>query len=624
MLPVGSQPLHIPDGYLSPSTCAGLYAASAPFWYVALRRIKQTLHTRMVPLISVLSAFSFVIMMFNLPLPGGTTGHAVGMAIASIVLGPWASIIAISIALVIQALFFGDGGVTAIGANCFNMAVAGSLVAYGAYRVIGYRAPVGARRRVVAAGAAGYLAINVSALLAAIEFGIQPLFFRDAAGAPLYAPYPLAIAIPAMMIGHLTIAGLAELVISAGLIAWLQRADPALLCRTAPDAPDFNNPAAPPTGHGFLPTAQALWITVAVLVVLTPIGIQVAGTAWGEWTAQDFADPQASKQIAATSGNHAAPARPPSGLERLSSLWSAPIARYEPGFLRNASEGYLFSAVLGVGSIAAIALLTGLLLRRRERRAGLRRKTFIEKTAAALAGAVRDALFAEQIAENRGFLQGVDPRVKVAGIGSLIVAAVAVHRLWVLAGILAIAIVLARFSQVPLRILITRVWLSVLAFTGVIAAPAAFLINARSAAFLILRAETTATLSILLILTTRWPHLLKALRSFRVPATVVAMLGMTYRYIFLLLQTAYDISESREARQVGVLPPADRRRLAAGSVGVLLGKSIAMSGDVHLAMQARGFRGEVHILEQWKMRASDWLPLAGMTGLACVAVWVGR
>src|SRR5215472_13727590 len=136
--------MHIPDGYLSPSTCAGLYAASTPFWYVALRRLNATLHSRMVPLISVFSAFSFVIMMFNLPLPGGTTGHAVGMGVASIVLGPWASIAAISIALVIQALFFGDGGVTAIGANCFNMAIAGSLAGYFSYRVLSYGAAAGA------------------------------------------------------------------------------------------------------------------------------------------------------------------------------------------------------------------------------------------------------------------------------------------------------------------------------------------------------------------------------------------------------------------------------------------------------------------------------------------------
>ena len=101
--------MHIPDGYLSPSTCAALAAAAAPFWYVALQRVKSALHARIIPLISLFAAFSFVVMMFNLPLPGGTTGHAVGMAVAAIVLGPWASILAISIALTIQAVFFGDG-----------------------------------------------------------------------------------------------------------------------------------------------------------------------------------------------------------------------------------------------------------------------------------------------------------------------------------------------------------------------------------------------------------------------------------------------------------------------------------------------------------------------------------
>src|ERR1700720_2873547 len=100
--------MHIPDGYLSPATCTALYASSAPFWYVALQRVKKTLHTRLIPLLSLFAAFSFVIMMFNLPLPGGTTGHAVGIGIATIVLGPWASILAISIALIIQAVFFGD------------------------------------------------------------------------------------------------------------------------------------------------------------------------------------------------------------------------------------------------------------------------------------------------------------------------------------------------------------------------------------------------------------------------------------------------------------------------------------------------------------------------------------
>jgi len=207
--------MHIPDGYLSPATCAVLYGGAAPFWYVGLQRVKKALHTRLIPQISLFAAFSFVIMMFNLPLPGGTTGHAVGIGLATVVLGPWAAMLAVSVALVIQAFFFGDGGITAIGANCFNMAIAGALAAYVVYRLVAGRATIGSFRRAAAAGIAGYTAINVSALLAAIEFGIQPMLYRDVSGAPLYCPYPLGITVPAMMIGHLTIAGLAELAVSA-------------------------------------------------------------------------------------------------------------------------------------------------------------------------------------------------------------------------------------------------------------------------------------------------------------------------------------------------------------------------------------------------------------------------
>ena len=225
--------MHIPDGYLSPSTCAVLYTGAGIGWYGALRRVKRTLTARMVPLISVFAAFSFVLMMFNLPLPGGTTGHALGVTIAAIVLGPSGSILAISIAVAIQALFFGDGGITTLGANCFNMAIVGSLVAYATYRLLANRAAINSRRRIWAAAIAGYFATNAAAFFAAVEFGIQPVLFHDARGVPLYAPYSLGVAIPAMMIGHLAVAGVAEAVIAAGLVAYLQAADPALLRATS-------------------------------------------------------------------------------------------------------------------------------------------------------------------------------------------------------------------------------------------------------------------------------------------------------------------------------------------------------------------------------------------------------
>jgi len=344
--------MHIPDGYLSPATCATLFAGSTPFWYVSLQKMKRALNTRMIPLISVFAACSFIVMMFNLPLPGGTTGHAVGVGIAAIVLGPWASILALSTALVVQAVFFGDGGITAIGANCFNMAIAGSLAAYGIYRFIAGRAAIQSPRRVVAAAMAGYIAINLSALLAAIEFGIQPMLYRDAGGAPLYAPYPLHIAIPAMMIGHLTIAGLAEMVLSAGAVAYLQRAEPQLLRATAPGAI-----MAGSDQNGV--TTRPLWAALAVLMVLTPLGILAAGSAWGEWAPRDFSDSATRSQIASASSNTPLPAQAPAGLQKLASFWTAPMPRYAPPLLKSAGWGYLLSAITGTGIIILLFLAIG-------------------------------------------------------------------------------------------------------------------------------------------------------------------------------------------------------------------------------------------------------------------------
>ncbi len=351
--------MHIPDGYLSPSTCAVLYGAAAPFWYLALKRVKKVMATRLVPLLAVMAALSFVIMMFNLPLPGGTTGHAVGVAIATIVLGPWASILAISLALAIQAVFFGDGGITTLGANCFNMAIVGSLVAYAVYRLAAGRAALTSSRRVVAAALAGYTAINASALCAAVEFGIQPIFFKDPSGAPLYAPYPIKIAIPAMMIGHLTFAGIAELVLSAGVVAYFQRTNPALLKLTAPGELAVEEPAGGTSSPSTWRTLRPLWMGLALLLVLTPLGILAAGTAWGEWSARDFSNLQARAKMAMASRDAAPPAQPPQGLERLSSLWIAPFPQYAPAFVRRPALGYLLSAMFGSGAIIFVSLLAG-------------------------------------------------------------------------------------------------------------------------------------------------------------------------------------------------------------------------------------------------------------------------
>jgi cobalt/nickel transport system permease protein len=223
--------MHIPDGYLGPATCIAGYAVMTPIWLIASRQVKKTLSTKQVPLLAIGAAFSFVIMMFNIPIPGGTTGHAVGAVLVAILLGPWAASLAISVALVIQALLFGDGGITAIGANCFNMAFIMPVVGYTIYKIISGKSPIKSFRRVVAAGVAGYIGLVIASLFAAIEFGIQPILHHTASGQALYCPYGLKIAITAMVGEHLLIFGWIELIVTALVIKFLQSQDPSLLAQ---------------------------------------------------------------------------------------------------------------------------------------------------------------------------------------------------------------------------------------------------------------------------------------------------------------------------------------------------------------------------------------------------------
>jgi cobalt/nickel transport system permease protein len=215
--------MHIPDGYLGPATCGVFYAVMLPIWTFASRIVKKTLKARQVPLLAIGAAFSFVIMMFNVPIPGGSTGHAVGGVLVAILLGPWAACIAITVALVVQALLFGDGGITAIGANCFNMAFVLPFVGYYIYRLISMGSSLESNRRVIAAFIAAYIGINVAALCAGIEFGLQPMFYHTANGQALYCPYGLNVAVPAMTGEHLLIFGWVEAVVTALVVKYLQK-----------------------------------------------------------------------------------------------------------------------------------------------------------------------------------------------------------------------------------------------------------------------------------------------------------------------------------------------------------------------------------------------------------------
>jgi cobalt/nickel transport system permease protein len=341
--------MHIPDGYLSPQTCAAAYAVAVPTWITASRKVTKVVTTRNVPLLAMFAAISFLVMMFNIPIPDGTTAHAVGAVVVAVVLGPWAAVIAVSVALLFQALLFGDGGVLAYGANVVNMAILMPFAGLAVYRLVAGRAPLTSRRRVVAAAAGGYVGINAAALAAAVEFGIQPELFRTASGAPLYSPYHLSQTIPAMALAHLTVAGAAEAILSAGVLAYLARAD---VRRLVP-----NHPGVPVTADGSMPQGPSRLTPgrvavgfITLMVLLTPLGLLAPGGAFGEDAPQDL--DLGKLGLSAV----------PEGLNRYNGFWSHTVlGGYGFGDGQNGSVGYWVSAVVGIAVIGvAIYLLAKL------------------------------------------------------------------------------------------------------------------------------------------------------------------------------------------------------------------------------------------------------------------------
>ena len=411
--------MHIPDGYLAPAVSLALAVPTIPVWAIATQKVKKVLNNRTVPLLAIFSALSFTVMMFNVPVPGGTTAHAVGGTLIAVVLGPWAAAIAVSTALILQALFFGDGGVLAIFANCLNMGIILPFVGYGTYRVIGAGSPVLSTRRAVAAGIGAYAGITVAALAVGIELGIEPILFSSN-GHALYSPYGLSEAIPAMVIAHAFGASIVEALVTGLGVAYLQRRHPEYLTSLqrifAPDAAaegtvarrplwqlvaasvaavvtvlaiiglvegrgdpgrmfgaDWSRVSWPSVGAMLLVTAvvaavlipaaylllprslKRLGTSFVAIAVVAPLGLIAPGIAYGEGSAVDV---------------NAAFGYVPSGFRSLSGVFSAPLAGYDvplPFFSRasaplwHAAVGYEISGILGIlivgGAVYAIARL---------------------------------------------------------------------------------------------------------------------------------------------------------------------------------------------------------------------------------------------------------------------------
>ncbi len=221
--------MHIPDGYLSPQTGGFFYIVMIPLWVAASRIVKKTLKARQVPYLAFSASFVFVIMMFNIPIPGGSTGHAVGGTLVAILLGPWAAMIAITVALVVQAFLFGDGGIIAIGANCFNMAFVLPFVGYYIYKLVSINSASSSMRRAIAGAAGSYIGLVAAAFFTGVEFGLQPILYHTEDGKALYCPYGLNVALPAMLIEHIILFAWMEAIVTFLVIKYLQREDARLL-----------------------------------------------------------------------------------------------------------------------------------------------------------------------------------------------------------------------------------------------------------------------------------------------------------------------------------------------------------------------------------------------------------
>jgi cobalt/nickel transport system permease protein len=668
--------MHIPDGYLSPSTCAVGYAVAVPVWMVASRRVAKVVKSQNIPMLAVFSALSFLVMMFNIPIPDGTTAHAVGGVIIAIALGPWAAVIAVSVALLFQALLFGDGGVLAYGVNVVNMAILLPFAGYGVYRLMAGAAPLTSRRRVIAAAAGGYVGINAAALAAAVEFGIQPDLFTTSSGAPLYSPYHLSQTIPAMAIPHLTIAGLAEAIMTAGVLAYLQRTDVTRLAHSHSGVPiSHDDRVLQP--RRLNPARVALGF-MAVMVVLTPLGLLAPGGAFGE-------DDPADLKL-----NDLGLSSVPQGLDEYHGFWSHTLLNgygFDSG--DHANLAYILSAVIGILAVGAVIFALGTLVQRvagrRDHKAvghtartstaelpsgstavatpdwllspnagtvpsgrsGKRkRRSFVEKTVAGGSTLLRQAMFSDDTASRNGLLQRVDARAKIAGLVGLLIVAALLHNIVALAAMYVGAVVLAAASRLPVGFFVKRVWLFIPIFTLIVIAPATLSVvthgdivlelwtwhgtpqgitsqGLESAGLVVSRVAVSISLVVLLTLTTPWTRLLAALRSLGVPRIFILVIAMAYRYIFLLLGSVTDMYESRKSRTLGAQRhDAGARRFATASAGALFGKASHLADEVHQAMVSRGYRGDAKTLDASRLGLADALFVAA-AAVAGVLILMG-
>lgn len=209
--------MHIPDGFLDPAWCVATYLITIAY-FVAGAKIKNTALTpSKISMITTLAAGIFVAQMLNWPLPGGTSLHFVGGALAGILLGPFYGSVAVALVVVIQCLVFHDGGITALGANLFNMAVVDVLVGYYTYKLITSKMGFSPRSAFLGGLIGGWLGIFAAGVACGLEIGLSPQF-----------PYGVLVTVPVMGSWHF-ILGVIEGIITGSVVSYIASKNPELL-----------------------------------------------------------------------------------------------------------------------------------------------------------------------------------------------------------------------------------------------------------------------------------------------------------------------------------------------------------------------------------------------------------
>lgn len=280
------------------------------------------------------------------------------------------------------------------------------------------------------------------------------------------------------------------------------------------------------------------------------------------------------------------------------------------------------------------------------RRTRPRKPGFVEKTLGDITHNIEQAVFTEENARRDAFLQSFDPRLKLVAFGGLILATGLAHNVVTLALIYAFTLALALLSKIPFGFFVKRVWLGIPFFAGIVVIPSLFLVPGpplvalpipatsfvltisgpavAGAILFVARVGASVSLAVLLVITTPWSNLLKALSVLHVPEVFVLILGMTYRYIFLFLRTLDNMLLSRQSRTVGPTSGGEQRKWIVAAVGVLLGKSFQMSNEVYQAMLSRGFAGRVRTLDDYRMSPRDWAMGALTLALIAAALVLDR